>query len=110
MASTPRKNDILANPFHLILLTASALFALTVLAYLVGGFVLDPSRPPEAEGSRRFALWIDRNGPMLLGVEFLVMLVACVAMMATDHWFNPPRARDQKQRSQPSILLPPGRR
>jgi len=98
MASPPRKNEILANPFHLALVTASAVFALTVLAYLVGGFVLDPARPAEAEveASRRFALWIDRNGPFLLGVEFLIMLAACVAMMATDHWFNPPRGRGQR--------------
>lgn len=93
MAAPPRKNEILANPFHLILVVSSAAFALTALAYLVGGFVLDPSRSTEAEGSRQFALWIDRNGPFLLGVEFLVMLVSCVIMMATDPWFNPPRTR-----------------
>lgn len=93
MAAPPRKNEILANPFHLILVLSSAAFALTALAYLVGGFVLDPARPTEAEGSRQFALWMDRNGPWILGVEFLVMLASCVLMMATDRWFNPPRTR-----------------
>ena len=38
-------------------------------------------------GSLALAGWLDRHGPLALGVEFVVMLVVRVLAMATDHWF-----------------------
>ena len=35
------------------------------------------------------ARWFDRHGPMALGVEIVVMLLAGVLAMVTDPWFSP---------------------
>jgi hypothetical protein len=51
--------------------------------------------PPSA-WSPRFARWLDRNGPLALGIEFLAMFVAAVAMMATDRWFTERRKRKER--------------
>jgi hypothetical protein len=90
MTGQVRRREILSNPFFVILLATSALFVLTVLGYLVSPFVLVPG--PAAQrpgpGSIKMAEWFDRNGPLTLGVEFAVMLVAGILAMATDSWFT----------------------
>ena len=96
-----RKRDIFANPFFVIMMGASVVFVLTVLAYLVSGFVLepagaadsplllpDPARHPPGRASIAFAQWLDRNAPLALAIEFGVMLVSGVVAMATDPWFS----------------------
>ena len=57
-----------------VLLVASTLFVLTALGYLVSPYVLEPGRRPGPGRGRSIALadWLDRNGPLALGVEFVV--------------------------------------
>jgi len=97
MNSKPRKLEVFANPFFVILLLASVLFVLTALGYCVSMYVLQPQpgRGPIAERSLAFAEWLDRNAPWALAGEFLVMLTSGITAMATDHWFSP-RARNKK--------------
>jgi hypothetical protein len=93
MAGTSRKSQILNNPFYLLLLIASTLFVVTALGYLVAPSVLDqmpaagPGRVPQNTSSKAFAAWLDRNAPLALGVEFVIMLVAAILAMLTDNWF-----------------------
>jgi len=106
MARTSRKSDLFTNPFYLVLAAVSTLFVVTALAYLASGFVLAPAIAPNSEmpwevvppsaWSPRFARWLDRNGPLALGVEFLVMLAAGVVMMATDRWYTERRKRKER--------------
>jgi hypothetical protein len=97
MSSPPRKLEVFANPFFVVLLGTSVLFVLTVLGYWVSMSVLQPQagRKPPAAGSLALAGWLDRNGPWLLAAEFIVMLISGVTAMATDHWFSP-RGRKTK--------------
>jgi hypothetical protein len=88
MARTSRKNPVFANPFYVGLLVVSTLFVLTVLGYLVAPNVIKPGPAHRGETSRAFATWIDRHGPLILGIEFLVMFVSGVLAMATDDWFS----------------------
>jgi hypothetical protein len=99
MARTSRKSELLTNPFYLALVAVSTIFVVTVLAYLASGFALQPGRAPTSEFSNRVALWLDRNGPFVLGVEFLVMLPIGVVMMATDRWFVERRKRRERGKS-----------
>jgi hypothetical protein len=90
MTGKPRRSEILSNPFFVILLGTSALFVLTVLGYLVSPYVLmpNPAHQPRSAGSIAMADWFDRHGPLTLGIEIVVMLVAGVVAMATDSWFS----------------------
>jgi hypothetical protein len=72
------------------MLATSVAFVVTVLAYLVSPSVLAPA-PADGgpgPGSIAIAFWIDRNGPLVLAVEFCVMLVTGVLAMLTDPWFT----------------------
>ena len=91
MTGQPRRREVFANPFFVILLGTSTLFVLTVLAYLVSPWVLAPNpvRQRPGAGSMALAAWLDRNGPLALGIEFVVMLLAGTIAMATDPWFSP---------------------
>ncbi len=91
MTAQPRKLEVFANPFFVVLIATSVLFVLTVLGYLVSLYVLEPdaNRGPMAARSVALASWLDRNGPLALGVEFIVMLISGIIAMATDHWFSP---------------------
>ena len=105
MTGQARRREILANPFFVILMAASALFVLTVLGYLVSPFVLVP-RPAANQpgpGSIKMAEWFDRNGPLTLGVEFVVMLLAGILAMATDSWFSA-RAKSKEQAGEASQI------
>ena len=54
---------------------------LTVLGYLVSPYGPRAAGRPKAArepGSLAVAGWLDRNGPLALGVEFVVMLVSGV--------------------------------
>jgi hypothetical protein len=90
MAGRPQT---LSNPFFVLLLVASVAFTVTVFGYLIGPTIhqqaLDQPQGGPGPGSRALADWLDRRGPMLLAVEFTVMLVAGLLAMATDHWFAP---------------------
>jgi len=91
MTAQQRKLEVFANPFFVILLATSVLFVLTVLGYWVSASVLQPEvdRGPRGASSLALAAWLDRNGPLTLGVEFIVMLASGIIAMATDHWFSP---------------------
>jgi hypothetical protein len=86
MADRPR-SVLFPNPFYFILLVASAVFTMTVLMYLASPYAAE--RPNAGAGSRALVDWLDRRGPMALGVEFGVMLVSGLLAMATDRWFSP---------------------
>ncbi len=91
MTGKPRKREILSNPFFVILLVTSMLFVFTVLGYLVSPKVLEPdpaAQRPRSPGSIAMATWFDRNGPMALAIELVVMLLTGVLAMATDPWFS----------------------
>jgi hypothetical protein len=79
-----------SNPFFNVMLATSVIFVVTVLAYLVSPAVLAP-KPAEGgpgAGSMAMAQWFDRNGPMVLAIEFIVMLVTGVVAMVADPWFS----------------------
>jgi hypothetical protein len=90
MTAHARRREVFANPFFTILLGTSTLFVLTVLSYLVSPYVLmpNPAGLKRGPGSLALAEWVDRNGPQMLGAEFVVMLVAGILAMATDRWFG----------------------
>jgi hypothetical protein len=87
------------NPFYVLLLAASIVFVVTCFAYLISPTVLEQARNQRgaATPSQRFAAWLDRNGPVVLGVEFLVMLVAGGLAMGTDRWFPEKPAKSVKR-------------
>ncbi len=99
MARTYRRHEILSNPFYLALVAVSTIFVVTALAYVVSGFAVKPSHDPDAERSLRVALWFDRNGPLVLAVEFLVMFATGVVMIATDRWYTERRKRVERGKS-----------
>ena len=88
MAGTTRKNPVFANPFYLGLMVVSTLFVVTVLGYLVAPNVSSQGPVQRGDASRAFAIWLDRNGPMVLGIEFVLMLVTGELAMVTDDWFS----------------------
>ena len=79
------------NPFYVLLLLASTLFVFTALGYLVSPTVLGLAEPgggrQVSPGSMALAAWLDRHGPLALGIEFVLMLVSGLLAMATDRWF-----------------------
>jgi hypothetical protein len=87
MAGRSRKNPIFTNPFYVGLLVVSTLFVVTALAYLVAPGVLEEAPAPEGARSRALAEWLDHRAPLLLGIEFVVMLAVGVLAMLTDDWF-----------------------
>jgi hypothetical protein len=90
MTTSPRKREVFANPFFVVLMAASVAFAVTALAYYVSAFVEPgPGRPQPSARSLAVAAWLDRNAPLVLAIEFGVMLVTGVTAMATDRWFSP---------------------
>jgi hypothetical protein len=108
MSTTSRQKSVLANPFFAALLVVSTLFVATVLAWLVAARELDnPERPVAKAAQLAFASWLDRNGPLIMGIEFTLMLLTGVTAMATDDWFagkskspGSPR-REQQPKMQP---------
>jgi hypothetical protein len=94
------RREVFSNPFFVILLGTSTLFVLTALGYLVSPYVLvpDPARRQPGGGSRALADWLDRHGPLTLGIEIGVMLLAAILAMATDPWFSPRSKSKSKKR------------
>jgi hypothetical protein len=96
----------MANPFYVVLLVVSTAFVVTALGYLVGPFIqqaaIDHPQKSPAPGSLALAGWLDRHGPLALGVEFGLMFVSALLAMATDHRFSP-------RRSSPKSESPPAR-
>jgi hypothetical protein len=90
MTAVPRKREVFANPFFVVLMAASVVFVLTVLAYLISPAVLEagPANPPPSPRSLAMAAWIDRNAPWVLAVEIATMLLTGVLAMVTDPWFS----------------------
>jgi hypothetical protein len=90
MTVVPRKREVFANPFFVVLMATSVAFVLTVLAYLISPAVLapGPAKPLPSARSLAMAAWVDRNAPWVLAVEFTVMLVTGVMAMITDPWFT----------------------
>ena len=90
--------EAFANPFFVLLKGVSVLFVLTVLGYLVSPYVLEPraGQPVRETGSVALAAWLDRNAPMTLAAEFVIMLAAGILAMATDPWFTP-RTRSKRR-------------
>ena len=92
MTAVPRKIvEVFANPFFVVLMAASVVFVLTVVAYLISPAVLEagPGKPPPNPRSLAMAEWIDRNAPWVLAAEFAIMLVTGVVAMVADPWFTP---------------------
>jgi hypothetical protein len=97
MTDPSRRREVFSNPFFVVLLGTSVAFVLTILGYLVSPNILvpDPARPRPGPNSVALAEWFDRNGPLTLGVEFIVMLISGVLAMLTDRWFSP-RSRPKR--------------
>ena len=88
MAGSTRKKSVFANPFYVGLMVVSSLFVVTALGYLFAPDVLKQGPGRQRKTSLTFAVWLDRHGPLILGIEFVVMLVTGVLAMATDDWFS----------------------
>ena len=89
MAGGRRKNPVLANPLFVALMVLSTVFVMTALGYLVAPYALGRNAEAGPGGaSRALAGWIDRRGPTLLGVEFILMLATGIAAMLTEDWFT----------------------
>ena len=91
--AAPRKR-LFPNPFYVALLVTSTLFMMVVLAYLVGPMVMGMVVEARAAGDQAagagalgLTLWLDRQGPLLLAILFVAMLISGVLAMATDRWF-----------------------
>src|SRR5258708_33285595 len=86
-----------ANPFYVVLLLVSTAFVITALGYLIGPFVqqraIDRPQAGPGLGSRALSDWLDRRGPLALGIEFGLMFVCGLLAMATEHWFSRRRPR-----------------
>ena len=98
-APTPGRR-LFPNPFYVVLLIASTLFMVTVFAYLVGPMVVGMVVKARAAGDQvagsgalELTMWLDRHGPLLLAILFVLMLVSGVLAMATDRWFPEKAAR-----------------
>jgi hypothetical protein len=90
------RKPLFPNPFYVVLLVASTVFVLTALLYCISPMVVQRGmRGGPKPGSASVALvrWLDRRGPITLGIEFLVMLASGSLAMATDNWFSPKPAR-----------------
>lgn len=91
MPPNPR-NVAFPNPFYVLLVLVSTAFAVTSFGYLVSPSILQRTQNEmtgnPAPGSRATALWLDKHGPTLLGVEFIIMLISGILAMSTDHWFS----------------------
>ena len=85
MTDRPEKK-LFPNPFYVVLLVASTLFVVTALAWLVVPSVLEQA-PLANGGAVDLVRGLDRNGPLALGVEFIVMLASGALAMLTDRWF-----------------------
>jgi hypothetical protein len=98
MTDSPRRREVFANPFFVVLMATSVIFVITVLAYLISPSVLEPgpAQPAPGAGSLMAAAWLDRNAPLALAVEFAVMLLTGVLAMVTDPWFSP-RAKPKQR-------------
>lgn len=89
MAATSRKNPLFTNPFFTTLVVVSIFFVVTILAWLVAaGELKDSEGPAAGPGGLAFSAWLDRHGPLIMGIEFTVMLVTGVLAMLTDDWFS----------------------
>ncbi|MDR3637707.1 MAG: hypothetical protein P4L84_28125 [Isosphaeraceae bacterium] len=89
MTTPERRRKVLPNPFFVLLLISSTAFVVTALMYYVSPMALQRSMETPSPGSRPFLEWLDKRGPLVLGVEFVVMCMTGVVAMATDDWFAP---------------------
>lgn len=89
MAGGARKNPVLANPFFVALMLVSTCFVVTALGYSIVPYVFEHEAGANRPGtSVALAGWLDRNGPMVLGIEFVAMFLTGVAAMLTEDWFT----------------------
>ncbi len=87
MAGTPRPNPVTANPLYVLMMIVSTLFVVTALGYLVTPYVIQPGHVVQGQASRAFAVWLDTHGPLILAVEFVIMLLSGVLAMTTEDYF-----------------------
>ena len=80
------RKKLFPNPFYVLLLAASTLFVLTALGYLISPTVQEQAGPRRGQGPA-LAAWLDRRGPLALGVEVALMIASGLLAMATDRWF-----------------------
>ncbi len=99
-----QRKRLFPNPFYVALLITSTLFMVVVLAYLVGPMILGMVAEARAAGDQvagsgalGVTIWLDRQGPLLLAILFVAMLISGVLAMATDRWFP-----EKASRSAPS--------
>ena len=87
MAGTSRPNPVTANPLYVLMMIVSTLFVVTALGYLVTPYVIQPGHVVQGQASRSFAVWLDTHGPLILAVEFVLMLLSGVLAMTTEDYF-----------------------
>jgi magnesium-transporting ATPase (P-type) len=91
MAGTNRK-PLFPNPFYFFLLIVSVLFVITIFAYLVIPYYeMGLMNHPELKrkpSNQAFSDWLDRSGPLIIGIEFVIMLVLSVIAMLADDKFD----------------------
>ena len=92
MPTNNSRRAVTANPLFTLLLIVSAGFVLTALAYTASPAIAD--RPDSGPGSIALARWLDRRGPLALGIEIAAMIVVGTLAMATDRWFTERASRE----------------
>ncbi len=95
VAGQPQK-PLFPNPFYVILLLASTAFVVTAMGYFVSPLVAQKAAHQAGAATPRslaLAEWFDRNGPLALGIEVVLMFIFAVMAMVTDHWFSPKPSR-----------------
>ncbi|CAN5832387.1 hypothetical protein BH23PLA1_BH23PLA1_26870 [soil metagenome] len=85
----------LPNPFYVLLVLVSTGFVVTCLGYLISAMILQqaPAGQETARGTMVLADWLDRHGPTVLGVEFIMMSLLGVVAMVADPLFRPAPGR-----------------
>ncbi len=85
MPDRPRKK-LFPNPFYVLLLVSSIVFVLTTLAYLVVPGVLS-GHVKAMPSAVAFLKAFDRNVPLALTIEVVLMILSGALAMLTDRWF-----------------------
>ncbi len=102
------KKKLFPNPFYLALVVVSTVFVMTALAYWIGPLFeqarIDHPDARVAPTSLALLEWMDRRGPVVLGVEFALMALLAFVAMAADDLFDAKRAKSARK----SVLPPTG--
>ena len=79
------------NPFYVLLVLAGAVFCVTACGYGVMAVRQLHAVPPDVAAvpsGEGFLEWMDQHGPTAMLVELIILGVATVAAIGTDHYWT----------------------